>query len=53
MECARGLPAAQRGDGERKAESKAGERARPVQMTRGKRTKITPRYAVRCMTLYE
>ncbi len=35
------------------AESKAGDSARPVQITRGNRTKITVRYAARCSTLYE
>src|SRR5271170_5421482 len=35
------------------AESNAGDIARPVQITSGNRTKITVRYAVRCITLYE
>src|ERR1700733_570276 len=35
------------------AESKAGDIARPVQITSGNRKKITVRYAVRCITLYE
>src|SRR5271170_1874984 len=35
------------------AESKAGDIARPVQITSGNRTKITVRYTVRCITLYE
>ena len=33
------------------AESNAGERARPVQMTRGNRPKITNKYETRCTTL--
>src|SRR5690349_12827505 len=34
-------------------ETMAGDIARPVQITNGKRTKITNRYVSRCSTLYD
>src|ERR1700740_3588704 len=53
MKGARGLPPSQHIDGRWNRELKAGDIASPVQITSGKRTKITIRYAVLWSTLYE
>jgi hypothetical protein len=53
MKGARGLPPSQHIGGRRNRELKAGDIASPVQITSGKRTKITIRYAVLWSTLYE